>query len=335
MTLDAKGNVIAVVDRRYESMADLGYRKTSIDVSTKRSTDGGRTWGPQSFIARGDTSRVRGFGYGDASLTLTKSGKIICLFACGNGPKGFRRGLKETTICTSDDGGISWSEPRHIAFPDTIHSAFVTSGRGICDRDGDILLSACVIEHDYPDPMPVPWPIDAHLFYSKDEGQTWTLQDETAYHLADESKLVELPDGRLLISGRRWSYGPRGINTAVKGDDGIWHWDAQGVAETLIVNPCNGDIVPWGKGLLIHSYIKSEKGRTGLTLAVSRDYGSTWKDFMTIQEGEAAYSTMVVFKNGDIGILYEDGSNSTDYGYDIVFSRIPRRLIANAVREIK
>ena len=86
MCLDAEGNIVAVVDRRYENLADLGYRKTSIDISTKRSTDGGKTWTEQRFIARGDTSRVMGFGFGDASLTLTRSGKILCLMACGEGP---------------------------------------------------------------------------------------------------------------------------------------------------------------------------------------------------------------------------------------------------------
>ena len=331
MTLDAKGNIVAVIDRRYESIVDLGYRKTSIDISTKRSTDGGRTWGPQSFIARGDTSKVTGFGFGDASLTLTKSGKILCLMACGNGPKGFRRGLKETALSTSEDGGVTWSEVRIIPFPDNIHSAFVTSGKGIVDKDGDILLSACVLDRDYPDPMPVPWPIDAHLFYSKDEGQTWTLQSEAAYKLADEAKLVTLPDGRLLISSRRGKYGPRGINTAQKGDDGIYHWNEQSVAETLVANPCNADIISWRNGLLLHSYIKDGKERKGLTLAVSSDDGLSWKDILTIQESYAAYSTMVVFKNGDVGILYEDGSNSPDGGYDIVFTRIPRKLIKESM----
>ena len=331
MTLDAKGNIVAVIDRRYESIVDLGYRKTSIDISTKRSTDGGRTWGPQSFIARGDTSKVTGFGFGDASLTLTKSGKILCLMACGNGPKGFRRGLKETALSTSEDGGVTWSEVRIIPFPDNIHSAFVTSGKGIVDKDGDILLSACVLDRDYPDPMPVPWPIDAHLFYSKDEGQTWTLQSEAAYKLADEAKLVTLPDGRLLISSRRGKYGPRGINTAQKGDDGIYHWNEQSVAETLVANPCNADIISWRNGLLLHSYIKDGKERKGLTLAVSSDDGLNWKDILTIQESYAAYSTMVVFKNGDVGILYEDGSNSPDGGYDIVFTRIPRKLIKESM----
>ena len=278
---------------------------------------------------------MTGFGFGDASLTLTKSGKILCLMACGNGPKGFRRGLKETALSTSDDGGITWSDVRIIPFPEHLHSAFITSGKGFVDKDGDILLSACVLDRDYPDPMPVPWPVDAHLFYSKDDGQTWTLQPEIAYHLADESKLVQLPDGRLLISSRRPGYGPRGFNAATKGDDGIYHWDEQRVAETLPVNPCNADIIAWKKGLLLHSYIKNDKERKGLTMAVSHDDGLTWKDVLTIQEGPAAYSTMVVFKNGDVGILYEDGTNSHDDGYDIVFSRISRRLIKESIKAAK
>ena len=335
MTLDADGNVVAVIDRRYELLADLGYRKTSIDISTRRSTDGGRTWSPQQFIVRGDTSKVTGFGFGDASLTLTNSGRILCLMACGNGPKGFRRGLKETALSTSDDGGVTWSEVRIIPFPEHLHSAFITSGKGIVDKDGDILLSACVLDRDYPDPMPVPWPIDAHLYYSKDEGQTWTLQEEISFKLANESKLVTLPDGRLLMSSRLSSYGPRGFNTATKGEDGIYHWEGEKESETLVVNPCNADIISWGKGLLLHSYIKDGKERKGLTMAVSCDDGNTWKDIMTLQESYAAYSTMVVFKNGDVGILYEDGSNSPDDGYDIVFSRIPRRLIKQSIKTAK
>lgn len=217
MTLDSQGNVVAVIDRRYESLADLGYRTTSIDIACKRSTDGGRTWSSQKSIARGDTSRVLGFGYGDASLTT-------------------------------------------------------------------------------------------------------------------------LPDGRLLSSSRRWNFGPRGLNTAVKGTDGIWHWEGERFTEGLLANPCNGDIVAWngrrcvsGRSrcgdLLLHSYIKDEKTRRGLTLAVSSDNGTSWKDVLTLQEGPAAYSTMVVFRNGDVGVLYEDGSRSSDEGYDIVFSRIPRRLL--------
>lgn len=335
MCLDTQGNIVAVTDRRYENIGDLGYRNTSIDISTKRSTDGGKTWSEQQFIARGDTSRLLGYGFGDASLTLTQSGKILCLMACGEGPKGFRRGLKHTSVSTSEDGGITWSEPRIIPFPGNIHSAFITSGKGLVDADGDILLMACVLPQDYPDPMPWPWPIEPHLYYSKDEGQTWTMQAEAVIARGDESKLELLPDGRLLFSSRNGVYGPRIMNTASKGEDGIWHWGESHPSEGLVANSCNGDIILWKDGMVIHSYIKDKDQRTGLTLAVSCDNGASWTDFLTLQSGPAAYSTMVCFKNGDIGILYEDGSRSEDGGYDIVFSRIPRRLISFAIRSAR
>ena len=122
------------------------------------------------------------------------------------------------------------------------------------------------------------------------------------------------------------------MNTATKGADGIWHWEESRPSEGLLANNCNGDIIPWGKGMVIHSYIKGKDRREGLTLAVSCDGGNSWADFLMLQEGFAAYSTMVCFKNGDIGILYEDGSRSEDGGYDIVFSRIPRRLLSSAIR---
>jgi len=335
MCLDAQGNIVAVTDRRYENIGDLGYRNTSIDISTKRSTDGGKTWGEQHFIARGDTSRVLGYGFGDASLTLTRSGKILCLMACGEGPKGFRRGLKHTSVSTSDDGGITWSEPRIIPLPGNIHSAFITSGKGVVDADGDILLVACVLPRDYPDPMPWPWPVEPHLYYSKDEGQTWTMQEEAIVPRGDESKLELLSDGRMLFSARNGVYGPRIMNTASKGEDGIWHWGEAFPSEGLVANSCNGDIILWKEGMVIHSYIKDKDQRTGLTLAVSCDGGANWTDFLTLQSGPAAYSTMVCFKNGDIGILYEDGSRSEDGGYDIVFSRIPRRLLSSAIRSAR
>ena len=181
--------------------------------------------------------------------------------------------------------------------------------------------------------MPEPWPIEAHLFYSKDEGQTWTLDPVPGYGLADEAKLALLPDGRLLMSSRRGSYGPRGINTAVKDGNGIWQWEGERFSEGLEANPCNADILPIEKGLVLHSYIKDKKQRSGLTLAVSRDGGLSWSDIYTLQSGAAAYSTMVQLKNGDIGVLYEDGTRSTDGGYDIVFSRIPRRLLRQLLKQ--
>ncbi len=322
MTLDRHGNIIAVVDRRYDKDADIGYRDDMIDLGMKRSTDGGRTWSEQKIIARGG---------GDASLTLTKTGRIVCVMADATNPKkGFRRGLRRAFILTSDDGGISWDAQEPFVLPDSLHSMFATSGKGICDADGDILLAASVLRQDYPDPMPVPWPSEVHLFYSKDDGETWTMQPEVANDLANESKLALLPDGRLILSARRWSYGERGLNTAVKGEDGIWHWEGARSTKSLLSNPCNCDILTYDKKLLLHTYIRDRQTRSGLVLACSLDGGESWADLLTLEDGPAAYSTMVRFRNGDVGVLYEaglDGSRDEDAGHEIVFARIPRRLI--------
>lgn len=319
LALDKDGDLIAVADRRYDSNADIGYRDTWIDLGIKRSVDGGRTWSEQRILRRGGC---------DPSLTVSKTGRIICVMADGTNPrKGFRRGLRRVFILTSDDGGVNWDEREPFVLPDSLHSMFATSGKGFCDADGDLLLSACVLRKDYPDPMPVPWPISAQLFYSKDDGETWTLDPEASCQLTDESKLVQLSDGRMLISGRHWSYGERALNTAVKDDDGIWRWEGERLTQNLAANPCNGDIISYDKGLLIHSYIKGKDSRCGLTLAVSRDNGDSWEDILTLEEGSSAYSTMVRFRNGDVGVLYEDGTRNEADGYDIVFARIPSRLI--------
>jgi sialidase-1 len=59
--------------------------------------------------------------------------------------------------------------------------------------------------------------------------------------------------------------------------------------------------------------------RENLTLAISRDSGKTWKDFLNIQKGGAAYSTMQLLPNGDIAVFYEDESYSAGNGYAQTF----------------
>ncbi len=45
-----------------------------------------------------------------------------------------------------------------------------------------------------------------------------------------------------------------------------------------------------------------------MTIKISDDEGKTWRPGETIHEGPSAYSNLVSFANGDVGILYEGGS---------------------------
>jgi sialidase-1 len=308
--LDKDGNLVALADRRYQSNADLGNHR--IDVTAKRSLDGGRTWSRQYVVAEGDGTNKVTFGYGDASLARTKSGRLICLMATGANNFFSAEGIKWVTMTTSDDNGMTWSRPSLItdnAFG--FQSVFVSSGKGLTTKDGTILFTTNIIKGGQ---------LDCHILRSKDDGQTWELLPEVAFAKADESKMEQLSNGQIFLSVRR--QGDRGFNVAANADG--TGWGTSWTNGQISGNACNADVLSYGlsadgkNDILIHSYVKSPY-RENLTLAISRDSGKTWKDFLNIQKGGAAYSTMQLLPNGDIAVFYEDESYSAGNGYAQTF----------------
>ena len=63
--------------------------------------------------------------------------------------------------------------------------------------------------------------------------------------------------------------------------------------------------------------------RKNMAIQISRDGGVSWKPHVSVYEGHSAYSDMVVFNNGDVGIVYENGLENA---YEkITFLRINRK----------
>jgi sialidase-1 len=48
-----------------------------------------------------------------------------------------------------------------------------------------------------------------------------------------------------------------------------------------------------------------KEGRENLTVRISYDEGLTWTQGKTIYPGSAAYSSLTLLDNGDIGLLFE------------------------------
>ena len=142
--------------------------------------------------------------------------------------------------------------------------------------------------------------------------------------------LVELPDGNILCSIRLRE--ARGFNLLTENGDVIRDpWRAKSLYSG---NSCNADILLTPQGL-IHTYLRHPSLRRDLSLAVSDDNGSTWRKIMSLQPEDAAYSTMTLLPNGDLGILYEDGSFSSGNGYAITFLTITKKQLAKMVRQSK
>lgn len=323
----AKDNsLVAVSDMRYDNQADLG-NDHRIDLVARRSTDGGQTWGEPVVIARGDGSSVARCGFGDASLALAPSGRLICTMAAGN--TNYFLGMRHFFVSTSDDNGLTWTEPRDIAQPGVLAdqvsgtdglglwSAFPSSGRGITTRAGRVmfLLNALGASNDHS---------RTYLLYTDDEGDHWTVAHDQVFGedvASNEGKLVQRADGSVMASIRQ--SGRRGFNVGTP--DGT-RWMGETRSATLTGNDCNADILAYNDQLLLHTLIVDPTMRAGLHLFASRDQGATWTDVMTIQEGGAAYSTLGVLPNGDLGVLFEDASCGEN-GYITNFLTIDRQTV--------
>ena len=63
------------------------------------------------------------------------------------------------------------------------------------------------------------------------------------------------------------------------------------------------------RDLLLHTLVKTfQNFRKDLRLYMSTDQGRTWQEAFQLQPGYAAYSSMQRLANGDLAIIFEDGS---------------------------
>ncbi|HMR16066.1 MAG: exo-alpha-sialidase [Confluentibacter sp.] len=288
------GDVIAAIDERVPGCGDLKWSK-DINIIVRRSSDNGKTWS--------NIETVVNFPYGksasDPSMIVDKVTNEIFLFY-NYMDLDTEKDIYYLHVVKSADNGKTWSEPMditsQIAKPEWHKDfKFITSGRGIQTRSGKLLHTMVNLNSGL------------HLFGSDDHGKTWYFID-TPIQPADESKVIELADGTLMINARVNGKGMRYVHTST--DEGKT-WTTKEAPE-LIDPGCNASIIRYTsiedgykKNRLLFSNAKSKKGRVNMTVRISYDEGKTWSEGKTIYEGPSAYSDLTVLENGDIGLFFE------------------------------
>ncbi len=301
----ADGTIVAVADRRLDSNADLPGR---IDVVSRRSTDGGRTWEDVVTVACHDD----GGGYGDPGLGLAPDGSLVCVMTHGDGLWQSAEGSHAYIYTSrSTDGGRTWSTPADITAglfsqtegeaPVRCITAFATSGRIHTHSDGTmwfVLVARPVIDM---------WcDLSVYPCRSTDGGLTWEAVPVTVDTDGDESKMAELADHSLLMSIRNRR---QHFRKFARSTDGGRSWTAVEKSSTLPDPAINGDIITLPDGTLIHSICNSPDTRTRVSLYKSADNAASWQRMAEVCPGGSAYSALTLLDGGrTLGVMTEEDS---------------------------
>ena len=254
----------------------------------------------------------------------------------------------------SDDEGATWSGPfkwfteNRNSDPDRyLWTGFFKAGPGHAiqlktgEHKGRILVGC---DHKYQVFGGTAVPADSedenyygsHVAYSDDNGESWhMLELDEELHYGNECVPVELSDGRIYLDMRGTGAYKKQRGWSVSGDGGIT-WSRY-TPNPLRTDPgCQGSIVNYNTNGVPSSVILASSNnsttRDHLSIRASLDDCATWKtDVYQITGGKSGYSDMVVFDDGSVGVLYENGP--THYSEQISFRKIPAATIAKYSNE--
>jgi sialidase-1 len=289
------GDLIAAIDERGPSCADL-KANDNINIVMRKSKDNGKTW----TAIRTVIDYPSGKSASDPSfINDSKTGTVFMFYNFMDLDQ--EKDIYYLHVIRSTDNGETWSKPQDITPRITKPEwhkdfKFITSGKGFQTSSGVLLHTLVNLKYG------------VFVFGSDDHGKTWFLRD-TPLKPADESKIIELGDGSWMVNSRVNGAGMRYVH--ISGDQGN-SWMSR--AEPDLTDPsCNAAIIPYvfkKKKCLLFVNADDKDDRKNLTVKLSYDEGKTWTKGRTIYAGSAAYSDLVVMKNGEIGILFEKNEYS-------------------------
>jgi sialidase-1 len=325
------GTLLAFAEGRVLNCGDAA----DIDIVLKRSTDGGRTWGPLQVVTEG-----AGDTHGNpAPVVDRRTGRILLA-------ETFNTGRTDAGNCSvpcdrtphlqhSDDDGRTWSKPRDLSgqilpahwnswyATGPVHGIQLTRGKhagrlvfGVNTETWD--GSRVTANH-------------AALIVSDDGGDRWRVgatdswpiaQDGTFRQKPSEVTLTERADGVVLISGREQDGTDLGHRAQTLSRDGGDSFATPFRDLPDLYTPqVQGATVRLGDRLLLSAPADPDRRRT-MMVRSSYDGGRTWD---TVDRGTvvttdwSGYSDMAAVNGTTVGLLYEGGA--VDARDEIRFAR--------------
>ncbi|MDA1166302.1 MAG: exo-alpha-sialidase, partial [Planctomycetota bacterium] len=333
-----QGTVLAYCEARRSDRGDWG----PIDVLMRRSTDGGKTWGPRQQIVLVEGNLP--INPVAAAQNLDKPGENtvnnpVAIVDHETGAVHFLYCLEymRCFYMRSDDDGATWTEPVEMtatfeAFRSDYDWKVLATGpaHGIQLTRGDhrgrlvvpVWLSLGTGGHAHR-------PSVTATIYSDDHGKTWqrgqiAVPDTPEFVYPNETVVVQLADGRVMLNARSESKRHRRIITT--SSDGATNWSAPRFDEALLEPICMAGLVrvrepqETQSGLIAfsnpHNLARQDgkdtpgtsRNRVNVSIKLSDDEGQTWSASRTLEEGFSGYSDLAALPDGTILCFYERGS---------------------------
>ena len=242
-------------------------------ISAKRSTDGGQTWG-EKFILQ---ENVGDCNVMSVSFLRSQSGDILFFYLVKNSWMDLKVMMRR-----SQDEGKTWSEPVQVSSKPGYN--VMNNARVIQLKSGRLLAPVAHSARASSEDIST-----VFCYISDDDGHTWRKgMGETGFEeaLSQEPGLIERKDGSVLMI----------IRTALdyiyyaESKDGGESW-GKPYPSTLVspLSPASIARIPKTNDLVIIWNNNSDGGkatwaeRTPLTAAISKDDGVTWENIKNIE----------------------------------------------------
>lgn len=305
-----KGTLLAFAEGRKRGCSDTG----DIDLLLRRSVDGGRTWGKMQVVWD-DSENTCG---NPAPVVDRETGTIFLLTTWNLGTdheKEIISGESEDTrrvfVTFSDDDGMTWRPMTEIT-KSVKRKGWSWYATGPCSGiqltrskyAGRLIIPCNHIVAESKTGY-------SHIIYSDNHGKTWKLGGISPLAQTNESTAVELSSGDVMLNMRNYNREKRYRQVAISHNGGN-SWATAYLDSALIEPICQGSLTDHkfpGDERLYHAFANpsSKTKRLNMTIKISNDDGRSWTVSKTVYEGPSAYSGLVSFPDGGIGILYEAG----------------------------
>jgi len=344
----ATGGLLAFCEGRKGNASDFG----DIDIVMKSSNDGGQTWGPLQVVVDRDSLQA---GNPAPVVDLLDSrypnGRVLLFYNTGNQPENTVRkgiGMREVWYIASNDGGLNWEKPVNITAQVHHPAALAPTGadwRSYANTPGHALqidhgpyTGRIVIAANHSAGVPKARfkEYQAHVFYTDNHGESFSLSNNVPVEGSNESMAATLGNGGIIVNSRYQSGDVRARIISRSNNGGV-SWDTTYFEKSLIDPVNQGSVLNLGysngKAIIASSHAQDSSRRNHLMLHISKDDGYTWEPVTMIDATSentprdyTAYSDLVLVNRKQLGCLYERNQYK-----EIVFTIIPisRKLTSN------